>query len=159
MPDKEQPNFGRSGKLAADTNTVAGTKIALKYHEPPEARLPPSSHDWRMYEFKDKETLNTIPLSTRSCWLVGREVAIADFAVGHPSCSAQHAVLQFRHVQKKNEYGDRIGKVRLYVLDLESSNGTALNGERIEDSRFVEVRSGDVLKFGQSTREYVILMA
>jgi smad nuclear-interacting protein 1 len=157
--EKQQPNFGRSGKLAADTNTVAGTEIVLKYHEPAEARLPPPSRDWRMYEFKGKDTLSTTELSSRSCWLVGRESAVVDFLVQHPSCSAQHAVLQFRFVEKSNEFGERIGRVKLYVLDLESANGTRLNGERIEERRFIEVRSGDVLRFGDSTREYVILLA
>ena len=138
---------------------VAGTKIVLKYHEPPEARLPPAKHDWRMYEFKGEETISMTALGSRSCWLVGRETAVCDIAVLHPSCSGQHAVLQFRHVEKRNEFGDRIGKVRLYVLDLESANGTMLNGERIEDRRFVEVRANDVLRFGESTREYVVLLA
>ena len=157
--EKEMPNYGRSGKLAAETNRVEGTKIVLKYHEPPEARLPPASNDWRMYEFKGKETISTTELSKRSCWLIGREEAVVDFPVGHPSCSSQHAVLQFRFVEKKNEYGERVGKVKLYVLDLESSNGTSLNGERIEERRFVEVRHGDVVRFGESTREYVFLLA
>jgi hypothetical protein len=33
--------------------------------------------------------------------------------------SKQHAVLQFRFVEKRNEYGDRIGKVKPYLIDLE----------------------------------------
>lgn len=51
--DKEKPNFGLSGSLAAETNTtVSGT--VLKYNEPPEARKP--SQKWRLYVFKgDKE--------------------------------------------------------------------------------------------------------
>lgn len=69
------PNFGLSGKLAAETNTVKGVvriyrcvslsvlvprlillllllKV-LKYNEPPEARKP--SKTWRLYVFKGKE--------------------------------------------------------------------------------------------------------
>ncbi|KAH9382312.1 hypothetical protein HPB48_022026 [Haemaphysalis longicornis] len=41
--------------------------------------------------------------------------------------------------------------------DLESSNGTFVNNQRIEPRRYVELLERDVLKFGFSTREYVIL--
>ncbi|KAL8893398.1 MAG: hypothetical protein Q9207_008591, partial [Kuettlingeria erythrocarpa] len=83
---------------------------------------------------------------------------VADVAIEHPSCSKQHAVLQFRHVVRKDEWGEQVGGVRLYVLDLDSANGTWLNGERVEGRRYVEVRSKDVLRFGESGREYVVLV-
>ena len=70
----------------------------------------------------------------------------------HPSCSKQHAVIQFRNVVKKNEFGDQAGGVRPYVIDLESANGTFLNKMKLEERRFVEVREGDLLMFGESTR-------
>lgn len=156
--EKQKPNYAPTGKLAAETNTVAGTSIALKYNEPPEARLPPSSAPWRLYVFKGKDVLETIPLSTRSCWLFGRERAVVDFPTEHPSCSKQHAVLQFRYVEKKSEYGDKVGGVKPYVIDLDSANGTKLNGEKVEGRRYVEVMSGDVVTFGESTREYVLML-
>ena len=156
--EKQRPNYAPTGKLAAETNTVAGTSIVLKYNEPPEARLPPSSAPWRLYVFKGKDLLETIPLSTRSCWLFGRERAVVDFPTEHPSCSKQHAVLQFRFVEKKNEYGDKVGGVKPYVIDLDSANGTKLNGEKVEGRRYVEVMSGDVVTFGESTREYVLML-
>ncbi len=49
QPEAEQPNFERSGLLAAASNSVNG--VALKYHEPPEARKP--KKQWRLYVFKD----------------------------------------------------------------------------------------------------------
>jgi hypothetical protein len=33
-----------------------------------------------------------------SCYLFGRERKVADVPTDHPSCSKQHAVLQYRHV-------------------------------------------------------------
>ena len=157
-PEKQKPNYAPTGKLAAETNTVVGTSIVLKYNEPPEARLPASSAPWRLFVFKGKDLLESIPLSTRSCWLFGRERAVVDFPTEHPSCSKQHAVLQFRYVEKKNEYGDKIGGVKPYMVDLESANGTKLNGEKMEARRYVEVMSGDVVTFGDSTREYVVML-
>lgn len=46
---------------------------------------------------------------------------------------------------------------RPYIIDLESINGTYLNNQRVEPRRFYELKEKDVLKFGFSTREYVIL--
>lgn len=134
--------------------------VVLKYHEPAEARKPPSKEPWAVYVFKGsaQEPIHTYPLHTRSCWLMGREGAVVDIPTDHPSCSKQHAVLQFRHVIKKDESGEKKGRVGLYLLDLESSNGTFLNGKKIEVARYVECRSGDVVKFGESQREYVILL-
>lgn len=41
-------------------------------------------------------------------------------------------------------------------MDLESTNGTLLNGEKIEPSRYVELLEKDVIKFGLSERDYVV---
>lgn len=48
-------------------------------------------------------------------------------------------------------------RVRPYIIDLGSANGTYLNNQRIEVQRYYELREKDVLKFGFSSREYVIL--
>jgi len=42
-------------------------------------------------------------------------------------------------------------------MDLESTNGTFLNGVRIDSARYYQLIKGDVLTFGASTREYVLL--
>ncbi|KAK5029271.1 hypothetical protein LTR13_008808 [Exophiala sideris] len=157
-PEKQKPNFRPSGLLAAASNTIATSAgaVVLKYHEPSEARKPPSSQSWRLYIFKGDEILDTIDLYTQSCWLFGREVSVCDYALEHPSCSKQHAVIQFRYAEKRNEFGDKIGKVKPYVIDLESGNGTTLNNEPVPEGRYMELRNKDVIKFGHSTREYVV---
>lgn len=161
VKEKERPNYYPTGILAAASNRVEladGTSITLKYHEPPEARLPSSRDDWKLFVFKEKEVVDTVELSARSCWLVGREVRVVDLPAEHPSVSGQHAVVQFRYVEKRDEYGDRKGRVKPYVIDLESKAGTVLNGEAIPAGRYLELRSGDVLRFGESTRDYVIML-
>lgn len=156
--EKQKPNYAPSGKLAAETNTVANTSIVLKYNEPPEARLPPVSSPWRLYIFKGDSVLDTLHLHTSSCWLFGRERLVVDCPIDHPSCSKQHAVIQFRYVVVKNEYGDKEGGVKPYVIDLESANGTKVNGELVPQRRYVELKSKDVITFGESTREYVLML-
>lgn len=159
-PDKQKPNFAPSGLLAAASKSVAqadGSSIVLKYHEPPEARKPPAKDVWKLFVFKGPDIVDTIELSLRTCWLVGRELAVVDMAAEHPSISSQHAVIQFRYVEKTNEYGDKVGRVRPYLIDLDSANGTTLNKEGIPSSRYVELRDKDMMQFGYSTREYVLM--
>jgi len=155
--DKERPNFSSTGLLAAAANTTA-TGAVLKYHEPYDARLPAPTPTYKLFIFKDGAIVDTIELNARSCWLIGRDRAIADLPIDHPSCSKQHAVLQFRHVVKTDEFGEKKAKVRLYLCDLESANGTMLGDIEVEGGRFVECREGDLIRFGTSTREYVVML-
>lgn len=159
--EKQLPNFATTGLLAKEANTVpsasstSGRKhreVILKYHEPPEARLPPPGQSWTLFHFSaaSREPVDSIPLSQRSCWLFGREASVADvpLPVDARGVSGQHAVIQFRHSVRRDEYGDRHENVKPYVIDLESKGGTGLNGERIEEGRYVELMDGDVLTFG-----------
>lgn len=148
--------------LAAASNSVTqadGTIITLKYHEPPEARKPPPRDSWKLFVFKDQNIVDAIELGARSCWLVGRDLTVVDLPAEHPSLSKQHAVIQFRYTEKRNEFGDKIGRVKPYLIDLESANGTMLNGERVPESRYLELRNKDMVQFGSSTREYVLMLA
>ncbi|KAI0458925.1 SMAD/FHA domain-containing protein [Xylaria acuta] len=159
---KEKPSYGNSGALAAASNSITqadGSTVVLKYHEPPEARKPSPKDQWKLFVFKGEDIIDTVPLSNRSCWLVGRDMAVADMAAEHPSVSKQHAVIQFRYIEKRNEYGDKIGKVKPYLIDLESANGTSLNSKTVPQSRYLELRDKDMIQFGQSTREYVLMLA
>lgn len=150
LVEKEQPNFAPTGVLAAATNTVNG--VVLKYSEPGEARKPPGSQRWRLFVFKDKEIVDTVDLNSNSCWLVGRDRAVADLPVDHPSCSKQHAVLQFRFVTKVGQFGDKEGGVKPYIIDLESANGTMVGKTKVPARRYLELKEGDLIMFGLSTR-------
>ncbi|KAG0145709.1 hypothetical protein CROQUDRAFT_658373 [Cronartium quercuum f. sp. fusiforme G11] len=149
----ELPNFAPSGKLAAETKTVNG--VVLKYHEPAEARKP-STH-WRLYVFKGEEQLDVLHVHRQSAYLFGRDRLVVDVPIDHPSSSKQHAVLQFRQVQSKNEFGDIKSSVKPFLIDLESANATFVNGQKIPEARYYELQSGDVIKFGLSTREFVLI--
>lgn len=146
------------GLLAKEANTVAGTATVLKYHEPPEARKPPAKEPWRLYVFKDKAVDDTIHLHQRSVWLVGRDKLVTDLLLEHPSISKQHAVIQFRYTSSTDQYGDKTSRVKPYLIDLESANGTKLNGTKVDASRFIEIVDADVIQFGDSEREYVFML-
>lgn len=87
-------------------------------------------------------------------------------------------MLQFRLIKTRNEYGDESSGVKPFLIDLDSTNGSFVNGVEIPASRYYELKASDgasslqrsqssqlaklaflllVLKFGQSSREYVLL--
>lgn len=150
---KEEPNFALSGKLTEETNTYKG--VVIKYNQPEEARKPKTR--WRLYPFKDGESLPVLHIHRMSAYLLGRDRKIVDIPVDHPSCSKQHAVLQYRLVPYEREDMTTGLRVKPYIIDLGSSNGTYLNNQRIDPQRYVELKEQDMLKFGFSSREYVLL--
>ncbi|XP_010931810.1 uncharacterized protein [Elaeis guineensis] len=152
--EKQKPSFELSGKLAEETNRVRG--VTLLFNEPPDARKPDVR--WRLYVFKAGEVLNEpLYIHRQSCYLFGRERRVADIPTDHPSCSKQHAVLQYRLVEKEQPDGLMSKQVRPYVMDLGSTNGTFINDNRIEPQRYYEIFEKDTIKFGNSSREYVLL--
>ena len=143
---REKPNYQPSGKLLEEVNTVNG--VVLKYVEPMDAKRP--TLRWRLHVWKGGQQVEVLPIHTKSSFLIGRERRVVDIPTDHPSCSQQHAVIQFRRTGTFPE-------VTPYLLDLESANGTMLNGSLIPPARFVSLRPEDLIQFGYSTREYILL--
>jgi len=151
--DKEKPSLALSGKLSEDTNTYNG--VVIKYSQPTEARKP--KRRWRWYIFKGDDEMPFLPLHRQSAFLIGRDRKIVDIPSDHPSCSKQHAVLQYRLVSYIRQDGTKGRTVKPYILDLESANGTFVNNKKIEARRYYELQEKDCTKFGFSSREYVLL--
>ncbi|XP_031492654.1 FHA domain-containing protein DDL [Nymphaea colorata] len=151
---KQKPSFELSGKLSEETNRVKG--VTLLFTEPPDARKPDMR--WRLYVFKAGEVLNEpLYVHRQSCYLFGRERRVADVPTDHPSCSKQHAVIQFRLVEKEGADGLMKKQVMPYLMDLGSTNGTFINDNQIEPQRYYELFEKDTIRFGNSSREYVLL--
>jgi smad nuclear-interacting protein 1 len=108
----------------------------------------------------DNEVIDTLHIHRRSCFLIGRDPKVADIPLAHLSVSAQHAVVQFREmdevVELDGEWENR-KVIKPYVMDLKSTQGTKLNGHKIDDSRYYELRVGDLLQFGTSSRDYILM--
>eukprot|EP00347_Sterkiella_histriomuscorum_P005917 403354774 len=166
--EKEKPCFEQSGILAEFQNQYQG--VVLKFTEPLDAAVP--QDQWKVYPFKGEEELKPVNISRKSCYLFGRDSKVADILLENPSCSSQHAVIQFREkqvtrqlsIEEQTARGIYMGIVnemviRPYLMDLESTNKTFLNNEAIEPARYYELREKDLIKFGESTREYVIMKA
>ncbi|KAJ4459646.1 putative Smad nuclear-interacting protein 1 [Paratrimastix pyriformis] len=151
---KEQPNYKPSGKLATEKCMYHG--IQLRWDEPPDMHEP--TQRWRCYVFKNEKNEEIIYLHRHPGFMFGRDRRIADIPLDHPSCSAQHAVLYYREIKEEREDGRVRKVVKPFLMDLGSTNGTQISGEKMEDHRYYEIREGDVVKFGFSTREYVFMV-
>jgi len=157
---KYKPNFGLTGALAKDEvtgNNIGG--VILKHSIPLDSAKP--TRLWRLYIFKDENIMETIHLHRQSSFLAGRDKRVVDIILEHPSCSSQHAVIQFRKVkvQPLNDDDEEIEVVKPFLMDLSSTHKTMLNGKHIEDCRYYELREKDCIRFGGSSREYVLLHA
>ena len=142
--EKQAPNYKTSGLLAKELLTVNNT--VLKYQAPNNSCLPKLKY--RFHVFKNDKQVDVLLLYNKASYLFGRDRNIADFPFDHSSISGQHAVITY--LKKKD-------KIIPYLLDLDSSNGTYVNKEKIQSQRYFELRAGDVVVFGFSTRENVFI--
>lgn len=142
---KEQPDFRPSGVLAK-YQRQKNPQIGL-YAPPRDAATP--SEPWTLFTFKGEAELHSQSLNQQSYCLLGSDRDCQVQAL-HPSCSRRHAVVQFR---RKDD------QVRPYLMDLESRSGTWVNGEKLDSARFYELRSRDLIRIGDSRRDYVIVRA
>lgn len=158
-PIKEGPNFELSGLLAEEQNSING--VALTFSLPVDSAKPdPSVRDWRLYEFSGDENTRVIKLHDYACFLFGKDSRLVNASIdeelkfvhlNHQMCSRQHAVIQFR---RRGADG-----VKPYIMDLNSTNKTMLNQKPIEAGKYIELRHQDVLNFGHTDCEYVVLDA
>ncbi len=156
---KEEPCYIPSGNLYTDDSMKKKKKIKpedrLKYSEPGDASHPDLL--WRFYVFKNEECIETLHVSKLSFYVIGKDEEQCQIVAQHPSISKFHAVLQFRKKVTRDKIGNPVLAIRPYLIDLGSTNGTSLNGEKMEELRYYELLEKDCIKFGASTREYVIM--
>jgi smad nuclear-interacting protein 1 len=157
--EKVKANFGLTGALAKDEDTGNSINgIILKFSEPLDSAKP--VHMWRFYVFKEEEIVETLHIHRQSAYLLGRDDRVCDLLLRHPSCSKQHAVIQFRAIIQEKEEDDGSAPIKVikpYLMDLGSTHKTYLNEKEIDDARYYELREKDSIRFGASSREYVLL--
>ena len=93
---------------------------------------------------KEGAIIDTIDLSTKPYFVIGRQADIVDINMENPTISRRHAVLQ------NKDTGD------LFIYDLGSTHGTFVNKKLIPKNSYVKLSQGDMLKFGQSTRWFIV---
>ena len=94
--NKQLPTTKKSGLLEKERRSNE-QGVEMKYVEPKEACVP--SRHWYLFPFKGEEELEKIPVFQRSFFLFGRDRMAVDICIEHPSCSKQHAVIQYRKME------------------------------------------------------------
>ncbi|XP_071327358.1 kanadaptin [Trachinotus anak] len=130
----------------------AGKFPPLPYTEPPWGGRT-SDSPYALEILKNGTIVDKLPLTHRSFFVVGR-LPVCDVSLEHPSISRYHAVIQFRGQAGE---GESVGEERgFYIHDLGSTHGTVVNKNKIPPKTYIRLRVGHVLKFGGSTRLFIL---
>lgn len=130
----------------------AGKFPPLPYSEPPWGGEAPDS-PYALEILKNGTIVDKIPLTHRSYYVVGR-LPVCDVSLEHPSISRYHAVIQYRGPAAEGQAaGEDTG---FYVHDLGSTHGTVVNKNKIPPKTYIRLRVGHVVKFGGSTRLFIL---
>jgi len=102
------------------------------------------SVDFSLEVLKDGAIIETIDCAGRDHLRFGR-TPNNDVVLEHPSSSRLHAVLQFAN-----------GSEEIFVHDCGSTHGTTVNKRRLKPGVHAPVFVGDQIKFGQSSRAFIV---
>lgn len=117
--------------------------MATKPYDKPEwSSLP--LYDYSLEVVKQGVALEEIVLRGKEYFFLGRQHDVVDIPMDHPSLSRRHAVLNFRN------------DGALMLQDLQSAQGTFLNKTRCDPAVYYKLNVGDLIKFGASTRLYIV---
>lgn len=112
------------------------------YEEPEWGGLPAA--DFSLEVLKDGAIVETIDTRGKSHLTLGR-TPNNDVVLEHPSSSRLHAVLQFQD-----------GGAEAFLYDAGSTHGTFVNKRQLKPHVHAPVFVGDQLKFGQSSRAFIL---
>ena len=133
-----------------------------EYSAPPWAGTP--AEEFSLECLKGGAIVERLELSRRSHYILGRHGEKAHHVLMHPTVSRLHAVLQFAASADGDASAPTSGPTPsppepaapLYLYDLGAAHGTYLNKRRVEARTYIGLRVGDMLRFGQSTRLYIV---
>jgi len=93
---------------------------------------------------KGVDVVDHLTIDEQPYYLFGRNAAVVDFVLEHPSISRVHFAL-VHHAQ-----GD------IYIIDLGSGHGCSLNHKQLEKNKPTKLEANAVLQAGASSRTYVL---
>lgn len=139
-------------KVLPSKGPLAGKSPPLPYTEPPWGGKAPDI-PYALEILKNGTIVDTVPLTQRGYFVVGR-LPVCDVPLEHPSISRYHAVIQYRGQAGE---GESVGEEKgFYIHDLGSTHGTVVNKNKIPPKTYIRLRVGHVLKFGGSTRLFIL---
>jgi pSer/pThr/pTyr-binding forkhead associated (FHA) protein len=119
----------------------------LQYNVPESSAIP--SVEYTLEVLRDGSIIDYISLSHRPYTVFGRSPD-SDVVLDNPTISRYHAIVQYK---SEFEHGQSPG---LYLYDCDSTHGTFINKKRLEPKVYVRIKIGYIIKFGQSTRLYLV---
>lgn len=122
--------------------------VDVPYKEPVWSGVCHSDSGYYLEILKNGCIVDKLNVCLKPFYVFGRQLN-CDFQLEHPSISRHHAVLQYRAVGDAWELG-------WYLYDLGSTHGTFVNREKIPPHMHLRLKVGYVLKFGGSSRMYIL---
>ncbi|XP_034713303.1 kanadaptin isoform X1 [Etheostoma cragini] len=151
-PVKTKPEALAKPRVLPAKCPPAGKFPPIPYTEPPWGGVAPDI-PYALEILKNGTIVDTVPLTQKSYFVVGR-LPVCDVSLEHPSISRYHAIIQYR---RQAGEGESVGEERgFYVHDLGSTHGTVVNKNKIPTKTYIRLRVGHVLKFGGSTRLFIL---
>ncbi|KAL2896040.1 Kanadaptin [Bienertia sinuspersici] len=142
--DSKEKNLKSSQNADDDNNSnhnhISKEKASVPYSIPPWSEPP--SLPFLLEVIKDGAIIDHLDVTKKGAYMFGR-IDMCDFVLEHPTISRFHAVLQFK------------GSEAAYMYDLGSTHGTFINKKQVNKKEYVDLRVGDVIRFGLSSRLYI----
>lgn len=123
----------------------------IPYKEPKWSGICPDGPEYALEVLKSGMIVDKVDLTNKAYYVFGR-LANCDVVMAHPTISRHHCVLQYKAFAEEGE-----PPCGWYLFDLGSTHGTFLNKDRLKASHYTRVRVGHQIKFGNSTRTYIML--
>lgn len=160
---------------AAPIREIPRPRPKCLYIEPKWSDKPSQEYIYQFEVLKNGSIVDIVrDLQSRAFWLMGK-LPENDIVMAHQTVSRFHAVFQYRpQIGPKNEAdgGDSdeeeeegVKKVvetkpqierGWYLYDLGSTHGCFVNKMKIPQKTYVRVRVGYMIKFGSSSRSYIL---
>lgn len=171
--DTPAENVAKNDKPPDEVKRVesvpANTNSNCPYKEPKWSKCPDDAHVYSFEILKGGQIVENVRnLQTKAFWSIGK-LPDNSIVMAHPTISRYHAVLQYRpetgddsssdsdNDEPENAEQDK-PKVEKgwYLYDLGSTHGSFVNKMRMPPKTYIRLRVGYMLKFGTSTRSYIL---
>lgn len=101
-------------------------------------------HKYSLDIWREGAIINTIDISKKEYYLIGRNKMICDIYINNITVSRVHCVIQHK------DDGE------LYIYDMDSVYGTSINKKPITKKVYTKLNVGDTFKLGQSGKMFIV---
>lgn len=137
-----------SSKSFSPAEQLKDSESVIPYKEPSWGGVTEKSYYFEVV--KNGAMTDRVELTSKSYYVFGR-LPSCDHSMDHPSLSRHHAIIQ--HCSRTNADVSDLG---WYLYDLDSTHGTWINKTKVSPQEYHRLRVGYIVKFGGSTRLYIL---